>query len=113
MGYEYYGVYRTFPFWMIHEVKQDALFITKIKWKNEPSESINSFHLRGDIFNYRMPFDLGGRIFANKTFANGESTMEFRQLAKVRWTFSIWRNSRRCVGESEMVYLSFYGTILI
>ena len=61
-------------------------------------------------------------------------------LAKVRWTFANWRNSRGCVGEStvdfrqlakfqrmcwrkysglssigesEMDYLSFYGTILI
>ena len=48
---------------------------------------------------------LGGVMFANKTFtnktfANGESPAGI--LAKVRWSFANWRNSRKCIGESTV-----------
>ncbi|CAM4932445.1 unnamed protein product [Rotaria socialis] len=40
---------------------------------------------------------LGGGMFANKTFANGEVPPNV--LAKVQWTFANWRSSTECVGE--------------
>ncbi|CAF4840481.1 unnamed protein product, partial [Rotaria socialis] len=43
---------------------------------------------------------LGGGMFANKTFANGEVPPNV--LAKVQWTFANWRSSTECVGESTV-----------
>ena len=51
------------------------------------------------------------KTFANRTFANGESLGDI--LAKVQWTFTNWRNSRGCIGESTIDFANYHETILI